>query len=114
MACIMSKRARPRLGSASATFRYAPLSSGLDIVRKTLGQHEIATLQTTAVDQAGVEIASERSNSACDDGQHGPTVNAPQGWDEGTDNAAGCSVPRVDRSAPSVNRRPHSSRRRRQ
>jgi hypothetical protein len=34
------------------TFRYAPLSSGLDIVRKTLGQHEIATLQTTAVDQA--------------------------------------------------------------
>src|SRR5262249_24137839 len=27
-------------------------SSGLEIVRKTLGQHEIATLQTTAVDQA--------------------------------------------------------------
>jgi hypothetical protein len=25
------------------TFRYAPLSSGLDIVRKVLGQHEIAT-----------------------------------------------------------------------
>src|SRR4051794_39358113 len=35
------------------TFRYAPLSSGLDIVRKTLGRHEIATVQTTAVDQAG-------------------------------------------------------------
>jgi hypothetical protein len=34
------------------TFRYAPLSSGLDIVRKTLGQHEIATIQTTAIDQA--------------------------------------------------------------
>jgi ERF superfamily len=34
------------------SFRYAPLSSGLDIVRKTLGQHEIATLQTTAIDQA--------------------------------------------------------------
>ena len=32
-------------------FRYAPLSSGLEIVRKTLGQHEIATVQTTAVDQ---------------------------------------------------------------
>ena len=31
---------------------YAPLSSGLDIVRKTLGQHEIATVQTTAIDQA--------------------------------------------------------------
>src|SRR5262249_51391608 len=28
------------------TFRYAPLSSGLDIVRKSLGQHEIATIQT--------------------------------------------------------------------
>jgi ERF superfamily len=33
------------------SFRYAPLSSGLDIVRKTLGQHEIATMQTTAIDQ---------------------------------------------------------------
>ena len=33
------------------SFRYAPLSSGLDIVRKTLSQHEIATVQTTAVDQ---------------------------------------------------------------
>src|SRR5262249_37440821 len=29
-----------------------PLSSGLDIVRKTLGQHEIATLLTTAIDHA--------------------------------------------------------------
>jgi hypothetical protein len=35
------------------TFRYASLASGLDIVRKTLSQHEIATVQTTAVDQAG-------------------------------------------------------------
>ena len=34
------------------SFRYASLSSGLDIVRKTLGQHQIATLQTTAIDQA--------------------------------------------------------------
>jgi hypothetical protein len=39
-------------GEAGRTFRYAPLSSGLDIVRKTLGQHEIATIQTTAIDQA--------------------------------------------------------------
>jgi len=39
-------------GSGSErSFRYAPLSSGLDIVRKTLGQHEIATVQTTAIDQ---------------------------------------------------------------
>ena len=39
-------------GGAEQTFRYAPLSSGLDIVRKTLGQYEIATVQTTAIDQA--------------------------------------------------------------
>jgi hypothetical protein len=39
-------------GGSDQTFRYASLSSGLDIVRKTLGQHEIATVQTTAIDQA--------------------------------------------------------------
>jgi hypothetical protein len=33
-------------------FRYAPLSSGLEILRRTLGQHEIAILQATAIDQA--------------------------------------------------------------
>ena len=33
------------------TFRYAPLSSGLDLVRKCLGQHEIATVQATAIDR---------------------------------------------------------------
>ena len=38
-------------GEAERTFRYASLSSGLDIVRKVLGQHEIATVQTTAIDQ---------------------------------------------------------------
>src|SRR5215208_4112740 len=31
---------------ADRTFRYAPLSSGLDIVRKSLGRQEIATIQT--------------------------------------------------------------------
>jgi hypothetical protein len=36
---------------ADRTFRYAPLSSGLDIVRKGLGRHEIATIQTTAIDK---------------------------------------------------------------
>ena len=42
-------------GGAERSFRYAPLSSGLDIVRKTLSQHEIATMQTTAIDQtAGI------------------------------------------------------------
>src|SRR5215467_13604729 len=38
---------------AEGSFRYAPLSSGLDIVRKTLSQHEIATVQTTSIDEAG-------------------------------------------------------------
>ena len=37
------------------TFRYAALSSGLDIVRKALGGHEIATVQMTAIDnEAGL------------------------------------------------------------
>jgi hypothetical protein len=40
----------PREGDR--TFRYASLASGLDIVRKALGQQEIATVQTTAIDQA--------------------------------------------------------------
>jgi hypothetical protein len=39
-----------RAGEVEQNFRYAPLASGLDIVRKTLGQHEIATVQTTAID----------------------------------------------------------------
>jgi hypothetical protein len=44
-----------RLGERERSFRYAPLSSGLDIVRKTLGRHEIAIVQTTAIDQtAGI------------------------------------------------------------
>jgi len=33
------------------TFRYAAFSSGLDIVRKALGGHEIATVQTTTIDK---------------------------------------------------------------
>jgi ERF superfamily len=37
------------LRDSQRTFRYAPLSSGLDIVRKSLGRHEIATVQTTAL-----------------------------------------------------------------
>src|SRR5258705_11210231 len=44
----------PREGNR--TFRYASLASGLDIVRKSLGQHEIATVQTTAIDQATGQI----------------------------------------------------------
>ncbi|MBP0115731.1 ERF family protein [Bradyrhizobium vignae] len=33
------------------TFRYASLASGLDIIRKTLSQQEIATIQTTRIEQ---------------------------------------------------------------
>jgi hypothetical protein len=41
-----------RPGERERTFWYAPLASGLDIVRKTLGKHEIATVQTTGIDPA--------------------------------------------------------------
>jgi hypothetical protein len=52
-----------RPGEGERSFRYAPLSSGLDIVRKTLGQHEIATVQTTAIDQtAGAPRRAGRTN----------------------------------------------------
>jgi hypothetical protein len=34
----------------SRAFRYASLASGLELVRKCLGSHEIATIQTTAID----------------------------------------------------------------
>ena len=39
----------PREGDR--TFRYASLASGLDLVRKALGKHEIATVQTTSIDK---------------------------------------------------------------
>ena len=45
------------------TFRYAALSSGLDIVRKTLGGHEIATVQTTAIDGDAGLIRLTTANS---------------------------------------------------
>jgi hypothetical protein len=44
------------IDSPERLFRYASLASGLDIVRKTLGQQEIATVQTTAIDQAAGTI----------------------------------------------------------
>jgi hypothetical protein len=45
----------PSSREGDRTFRYASLSSGLDIVRKTLGKHEIATVQTTSIDpEAGL------------------------------------------------------------
>ena len=41
-----------QVGGSQRLFRYAPLSSGLDIVRKTLSQYEIATVQTTSIDDS--------------------------------------------------------------
>src|SRR3984893_11251584 len=46
-----------RYDEPGRTFRYAPLSSGLDIVRKALGQQEIATVQTTSIDQAAQSVS---------------------------------------------------------
>jgi hypothetical protein len=38
-------------GTSVQTYRYAPLSSGLDIVRKSFGKYELALIQTTHVDR---------------------------------------------------------------
>ena len=46
----------PFADEGERTFRYASLASGLDIVRKSLGQHEIATVQTTAIDRDSGQI----------------------------------------------------------
>jgi hypothetical protein len=47
---LMATIGADRPGEGPRTFRYAPLSSGLDIVRKALGQQQIATVQTTVID----------------------------------------------------------------
>ena len=72
-------------GGVERSFRYAPLSSGLEIVRKSLSQHEIATVQTTALDQtAGIVNLT--------------TVLA---------HSSGNGLLRIGRSAPSARRQPH-------
>jgi hypothetical protein len=68
--------------SAERSFRYAPLSSGLDIVRKTLSQHEIATVQATSIDETAGMSGSARF-------WHMPPENG---------------LPRIGRFAPSVKR----------
>src|SRR6266436_5999990 len=77
-----------RLGEGERSFRYAPLSSGLDIVRKTLGQHEIATVQTTAIDQtAGMVNLTTTLAHASANGSHrigrfvpSPKLPIPSAW----------------------------------
>src|SRR6266850_8286316 len=49
----------PREGDR--TFRYASLASGLDIVRKSLCQHEIATVQRSEERRVGKECRSRWS-----------------------------------------------------
>jgi hypothetical protein len=49
---VATIRSTDAAGASERSFRYAPLSSGLDIVRKTLSQHEIATVQTTSIDES--------------------------------------------------------------
>ena len=41
----------PGARGGERSFKYAPLSSGLEIVRKSLSRHEIAAVQTTAIDE---------------------------------------------------------------
>ena len=40
-----------RANGGAQSYKYAPLSSGLDIVRKSLGKYELALIQTTHVDR---------------------------------------------------------------
>ena len=76
-------------GGGERTFRYAPLSGGLDIVRKTLGQHEIATIQTTSLDQAAgiinltTLLARARENGSPQIGRFVPSAKRPPriGWE---------------------------------
>ena len=49
--CAIIRSPFPR--EADRTFRYASLASGLDIIRKSLGEQEIATIQTTQIDPNG-------------------------------------------------------------
>src|SRR6202161_2576602 len=68
----------PREGDRS--FRYASLANGLDLVRKSLGRHEIATGQTTSIDEAAgllrltTTLAQSSGEWLSSDGQVGPVT----------------------------------------
>jgi hypothetical protein len=65
------------------TFRHAPLPSALDIVRKILGRHEIATVQTTSIDQAAgiinltTVLAHASGNGSPRTGRSAPSARLP-------------------------------------
>jgi hypothetical protein len=48
---LVAKIISPFPRESPRSFRYAPLASGLETVRKSLGQQAIAAIQTTAIDQ---------------------------------------------------------------
>jgi hypothetical protein len=52
----------PREGDRS--FRYASLSRGLDLVRKSLGRHEIATVQTTSIGSGLIRLTTTLAHSS--------------------------------------------------
>jgi hypothetical protein len=82
-----------------------PLSSGLEIVRKTLGQHEIATVQTTAVDQtAGIinlttVLAHSSGEWIASDWPVCPIAETPAGRIESWRRGAGSRSPTIGRRA---------------
>jgi hypothetical protein len=86
-------------GEAERSFRYAPLSSGLDIVRKTLGQHEIATVQTTAIDHTAgiVNLTTVLAHSSGDGCRAGPESDTP-----GAQGAGGKGGPLTSSSVASL------------
>jgi hypothetical protein len=49
---LMATIRSPFPREADRSFRYASLANGLDLVRKSLGRHEIATVQATSIDEA--------------------------------------------------------------
>jgi ERF superfamily len=59
------------------SFRYASLSSGLDLVRKSLGRHEIATVQTTSIDE-GAGLIRLTTTLAHSSGECPPTGRSAQ------------------------------------
>jgi hypothetical protein len=73
-------------GGSERSFRYASLSSGLDIVRKTLSKQEITTVQTTSIEEAaGLVLLSTRfwrmprENGLPQTGRSAPLVAGPTG-----------------------------------
>ena len=54
----------PFLRDDDRTFRYASLAAGLEIVRKTLSQQEIATIQTTRVEAGQIHLTTLLAHSS--------------------------------------------------